>query len=387
MLLLVFFPIIPYPIFALFSKKVFYFSYFSATTKYVKMVFHQSKIFKSFIGVFLFLVFFRLFAPVYFQHAVNYTRLIVSMASKDEARKQRAEEISWEMEYRLHEMDVNFYQQKCKLEGRGKKPYAWLTAMLNDNYAIGAIQMGHMLKKLSCYQKMIVLVSNGVTVKTREALKAVGYEVKLVEALDCNWMDRQKGMKERNLGLPGTFMRFHAWNYTQYEKIIYMDSDVLPVVSVDEIFDMETEFTASYCARPGIVDPCFNAGIIMFKPSTSHYNGLFKLWADLSKGKACPNDQVLLWHYYADNDMWTQLPYAYNVRRYLYHPLKMYHFACCLTKKPWQVKNKPTQADVARFKGPFTKPWDMVTMWWKYFYQALDEYKLNDWYNEIKNTI
>jgi len=351
------------------------------------MAFHGSKICRGFLAVIIFLALFRLFAPLVFQYAINYTRLIVSMASVDDERKLKAEEISWEMEYRLHEMDMMFFREKCKIENGGKEPYAWLTAMLNDNYAIGAILLGHMLNKLSCYNKMIVLVSDGVSQSSRDALKKVGFEVRLVEALDCNWMDRQKGMKERNLGLPGTFMRFHAWNYTQYEKIIYLDSDVLPVVSVDEIFSMETEFTASYCARPGIVDPCFNAGILMFKPTYNHYNGLMKLWADLSKGKECPNDQVLLWHYYADNDMWTPLPYAYNVRRYLYHPLKIYHFACCLTKKPWQVKNRPTREEAKRFKGPFKEPWDMVTLWWKYFYEALDEYKIRDWYDEVQKKI
>ncbi|XP_066922720.1 glycogenin-1-like [Clytia hemisphaerica] len=351
------------------------------------MAFHQSNYFRAFVGIVLFFALFRLCAPLVFQYMIQYVRLIVSMASKDEERVKRAEEISWEMEYQLHEMDMRYYQQKCKEDNRGKEPYAWLTAMLNDNYAIGAIQLGHMLKKLSCYHKLIVLVSDGVTPGTREALRKVGFEVKLVEALDCNWMDRQKGRKERNLGLPGTFMRFHAWNYTQYKKIMYLDSDVVPVVSVDELFDLETDFNAAYCARPGIIDPCFNAGIILFKPSTKHYNGLMNLWGDLTKGTECPNDQVLLWHYYADHDMWNELPYAYNVRRYLYHPLKIYHFACCLTKKPWQVKNKPTRQDVAKFKGPFKEPWDMVILWWRYFYQALDEYKLNEWYNDVKNKI
>lgn len=343
----------------------------------------NKKVIEFLVGIILFLALLRLFAPLVFQYAINYTRLIVSMANEDEERKQRAEEVGWEMEYRLHEMDMHFYQKKCLLDKRGEEPYAWLTAMLDDKYAIGAVQLGHVLNRLSCYHKMIVLVSNGVSEITRQALHKVGFEVHLVEALDCNWMDRQKGMKERNLGLPGTFMRFHAWNYTQYKKIIYLDSDVLPIVSVDEIFEKENEFLASYCARPGIIDPCFNAGILMFKPSLAHYNGLMKLWADLSKGKDCPNDQVLLWHYYADNNLWTPLPYAYNVRRYLYHPLKIYHFACCLTKKPWAVKNRPTRDEVRRFRGPFKEPWDMVILWWKYFFEALDKYHLHDWYNAV----
>lgn len=333
---------------------------------------------------------FRILAPTIFQYAISYFQLIVSMANGDKDRAQNAEKISWEMEYRLHEMDMLFYQQKCekqKEKYESKEPVAWLTAMMNDNYAVGAVLVGHMIQKLSCHKKMIVLVSDGVSEMSRQALKQVGYEVHVVEPLDCNWMDRRKNMKERNLGLPGTHMRFHAWNYTQYKKILYVDGDIIPLVSVDELFDLEGEIAASYCARPGIIDPCFNAGILLFKPSTSHYHGIMDMWTEKSKGKYCPNDQVLLWHYYADNGLWTPFPYAYNVRRYLYHPLKIYHFACCLTKKPWQVKNRPTKQEIDAFNGPITEPEHVIILWWRYFYDALDTYKLHDWYEKVQKLI
>ena len=179
-------------------------------------------------------------------------------------------------------------------------------------------------------------------------------------------------------------MRFHAWNFTQFTKIIYFDADLVPMTNIDDIFRLDAEMSASYCARPGVVDPCFNAGLLMFKPSAKTYSELMDMWKHLSKGGSCPNDQVLLWHYYADRDRWTPFPYAYNVRRHIYHPMKVYHFACCLTPKPWKVSQVPTREETLKFEGPIKKPWDMVIVWWRYFYQALDEFHLHSWYESVK---
>lgn len=347
---------------------------------------YACKSIRAFCICFLVLVVFKLSAPLVFQYLISYSKLIINMANDDKERFDRAEEITWEMEYRLHEMDMLFYNKKCDME-KHTEPYAWLTAMLNDNFAIGAVLLGHMLRKLSCYKKMIVLVSNDVSMESRDALRKVGYEVRSVEALDCNWMDEQKGITKRNLGLPGTHMRFHAWNFTEYKKIIYVDGDVLPIVSIDDLFHIDAQLAASYCARPGLIDPCFNAGILLFKTSTKDYEGIMNMWKELSKGKYCPNDQVLLWHYYADNGLWKPIPYAYNVRRYLYHPMKVYHFACCLTKKPWRVKQRPSKEEIKVFRGPLKDPQDMIILWWKYFDEALDLYHLHVWYDKVKMNI
>lgn len=343
-------------------------------------------VFQIALIILLLFALFRMFSPLLFQYLISYSKLIVGMAYEDTDRYKKADHLAWQSEYKLHEMEMMFNQEWCESQHVNKKT-AWLTAMMNDNYAVGAVYLGYVLKKLSCHHKMIALVSNTVTEISQEALRKVGYEVKLVEPLDCNWMDRRKGWKPRNLGLPGTHMRFHAWNYTQYEKIVYLDPDIMPLTNIDELFTLKGELAAGYCARPGIIDPCFNAGLLMFEPSSKSYQEIMDMWSHLSKGKNCPNDQVLLWHYYADRGRWVPLPYAYNVRRYLYHPLKVYHFACCLTKKPWKVDNKPTRKETIDFKGPLTEPMHLVILWWRSFFEALDEYQLHDWYNKIKDTI
>ena len=83
---------------------------------------------------------------------------------------------------------------------------SWLTAMINDNFVIGAVLTGYVIQKLSCHQHMIALVSDTVTPKSREALRKAGYEVRVVEPLDCNWMERQMGRTPTSSGIPGNSM-------------------------------------------------------------------------------------------------------------------------------------------------------------------------------------
>lgn len=341
-------------------------------------------------GVLVVLFVFYICAPIKFQYMFTYSNQILTMMYHDADRYHIVEKLAWDMEYKLHTMEMSYNENWCKTRSpKTDKPekVAWLTALINDNFAVGAVYMGYMLQKLSCHKKMIALVGAGVSQPSQDAMRKVGWEVRVVEPLDCNWMNRQKGVPDQNLGIPGTHMRFHAWNYTEFDKMIYLDADVVPLYNIDELFAIDAELAASYCARPGIVDPCFNAGLLVFRPSHEGYKNIMGLWSSLSVGKSCPNDQVLLWHYYADKGNWVPLPYAYNVRRHLYHPMKVYHFACCLTKKPWLVVDKPTRDTAFGFEGPFAKPEDMIVLWWKYFYQALDAHSLNTWYDNVVKII
>lgn len=330
-----------------------------------------------------------LYPPLLLQYFLSYARLISSMVYHDAQRHHDAKAISLQTEWKLHEMEMEFNKARCKSSHRTAgelSSYSWLTAMINDDYAIGAVHAAYMIDRLSCVRNRIALVSDGVSAPARAALTAAGYKVKVVEALDCNWMDRRVGRTATHSGIPGTHMRFHAWNYTQFTRIIYFDADLLLLGNIDELFDMDVELAASYCARPGIIDPCFNAGLLVFRPSERSSREIFQLWSQLSKSSSCPNDQVLLWHYYADRGRWTPLPYAYNVRRHLYHPMKVYHFACCLTPKPWRVNTAPSLEETHKLLGPLVDPWQMVTLWWKYFYRALDEFQLTDWYSSLRKT-
>ena len=55
---------------------------------------------------------------------------------------------------------------------------------------------------------------------------------------------------------PCRYSKLQLWNMSHYDKIVYMDSDMMAVQNFDNIFDDFDEFTAVADSYPGI----FNTG-------------------------------------------------------------------------------------------------------------------------------
>ena len=124
--------------------------------------------------------------------------------------------------------------------------------------------------------------------------------------------------------------------------------------------------------------------IVVFRPDTNYYQEIMNLWWETTINDTCPNDQVLLWHYYADAGNWKALPYAFNIRRIIYRPLNSFHFACCRPPKPWSAECRPSIKEASDFDGPILIPDDMVLVFWKNLYELLRKYKLNKWWRSTK---
>lgn len=355
--------------------------------------------------LFLYIVcrYFRVFEVL--KYGVSYLRVILFLLKQDnqhyyDIMLQEAHTL-----WNLHVFQKKYMTQWCQDIPR-RDNITWLITLNNDDLATGAVTLGYILQKFSCHKKLTALVTEDLSVKSRDILKKVGYEVLLVEGLDCNWMDSLKGNPKKNIGIPGTHTRFHAWKLEQYEKIVYVDTDFLPLVSIDELFDVPEEFSAVYHRQPGIFDTCFNAGILVFKPSKQVYNELINTWKEMTNAIGCPHDQRVLWYYFAFQGRWNPLPYAYNVWRLsfyplkgiwsplvrsykidesLYYPMKAYHFAGFgVIRKPWEVKTRPSRQESSKFTGPLLKREDTISLWWQMFYEAIDEFELNDWWKTTK---
>ena len=327
-----------------------------------------------------------LWKPLFFSYAISYGKLICDLVAKDHERRLENDLQLAQKEWRLYEFETRYGQDWCKHNKAKRGAVSWLSALVNDDYAVPTIVLGHMLRRLSCEKSMIVLLSEGVSEPAREALRKVGWTVRTVEHLDCVWMRKKLGQKafRGKSDIIGTHTRFHAWNYTQFSKMIYVDSDYMPLTNIDDLFDLDTDFAAGPCGRPGVLDPCFNAGLLVFRPNEADYENIFQMWYSISGRYSCPNDQVLLWHYFADNNRWTVLPYTYNVRRIVFRPMKAYHFACCMPPKPWSSKCRPSRREAKDFNGPIMHVDDLAIMFWKNFYEALTIYKLDDWWRSTR---
>ena len=331
--------------------------------------------------------------PLLLPYFFTYAKVIISESWNYQQRLQENKMELAHKEWRMYQIESRFGQEWCKEKHiKSRSNVTWLTIVVDENFASAALVLGHSIRTFSCQKNMIALISETVHEGTRKALQSVGWETRLVEEMDCNWLDAKLG-GDRNSGLfgkprgyriKGTHTRFHAWNYTQYSKIIYVDADYMLMTNSDRLFDIPDDFAAVPCARPGIIDPCFNGGLLVFRPDANYYREIMNLWQETTIKDTCPNDQLLLLRYYADAGNWKVLPYAYNIRRIIYRPLSSFHFACCRPPKPWTAKCRPSRKEAHDYDRPVLVPDDMILVFWKNLYGLLVKYSLEDWWRSTK---
>lgn len=346
----------------------------------------------SFIPTLIVVVFLIVWRPMLLPYSFRYAKLVISEVLKD---KQRFLDNEMELafkEWRMYELETRFGQEWCKENIEPRSDVTWLTVVVNDEFVVPALVLGHSITTFSCQKNMIAFIAEEMSEGSRKALQSVGWETRLVEEMDCDWLDGKLG-GQMNQGffsrpggnrIKGTHTRFHAWNYTQYSKIVYVDADYMLMTNIDELFDIPDDFAAAPCMRPGVLDPCFNAGLLVFRPDFSHYQEIMKFWRETTVKDTCPNDQVLLWHHYADAGKWKALPYTYNIRRIVFRPMKSFHFACCVPPKPWLADCRPSRKAVTDFNGPIVTVDDVVILFWRNFYNLLEKNKLDDWWRSTK---
>ena len=126
--------------------------------------------------------------------------------------------------------------------------YAYVTFLMRgDGYLPGALVLGYVLRQQSSIDR-ICLVTDDVSNAAITALKTLYTNVIQIDKLQFK-KTVKTGRRDRNL-LP---TRFKALCLSEYDKIILLDADVLPLADYDSLFELNTpagiimeEKTSSY---------------------------------------------------------------------------------------------------------------------------------------------
>ncbi len=114
-----------------------------------------------------------------------------------------------------------------------------------------------------------------------------------------------------------TFDKLHVFGLTSFEKIVFLDSDMLVVKNIDHLFkkDQLSFATASEQVK-GCEDWTLpNSGMMVLKPEKGLPEEIFNIWPQVQSKKSDFSDQDLIHAYFADiiqnNQNW-RVPAIYN---------------------------------------------------------------------------
>jgi alpha-N-acetylglucosamine transferase len=147
---------------------------------------------------------------------------------------------------------------------------AYVTLVATDIYAAGALVLAHRIRDMGSTVDLVCLVTNDISTTVIEHLSQL-YKVVCVDTLTSTDDDNLALLGRPELNI--TFTKLHLWNLTDYDKLVFLDADTLPLRNVDDLFDRPNFSAAPDAGWPD----CFNSGVFVTEPSEKDYHGLKKM--------------------------------------------------------------------------------------------------------------
>ncbi|CAM6097370.1 unnamed protein product [Calypogeia fissa] len=135
-------------------------------------------------------------------------------------------------------------------------------------YVCGAIVAARSIRLTGSQRDLIALVDENITAEQREGLQLAGWKLHDIERI------RNPKSEPRKYNA-WNYSKFRLWQLTQYDKVIYIDADLLVLQNLDFLFDMP-ELSAT-----GNDKSLFNSGVMVIEPSNCTFNLLMDQMNDI----------------------------------------------------------------------------------------------------------
>lgn len=202
-----------------------------------------------------------------------------------------------------------------------KARYAITSSVQTASFTAYALMLGYSIQKhndlAAMDAEMVLLIRedgvDGVTKENRTRLEAAGWKVKVAEDLEFENVDNSQIRAHHRHNLN----KLHLWSWTEYEKILFIDADVVCKGSLKELWEMPGDFAAAPDVWWNVLtDSKFNSGVIVFRPSLEEFHRLIHKVSDPEYHRPNDADQAFLNVYYQFR--YFGLPYKYNFNLIMY---------------------------------------------------------------------
>ncbi|KAL3689159.1 hypothetical protein R1sor_015468 [Riccia sorocarpa] len=141
---------------------------------------------------------------------------------------------------------------------------AYATILHTDGvYVCGAIVMGQSIKMTDAKRDLVALVDAGITLEQRRALTLAGWKLHDIE--------RIKNPKSDPLKYNAwNYSKFRLWQLIQYDRIVFIDADLLVLQNLDVLFDLPQ------LSATGNNKYLFNSGVMVIEPSNCTFDLLME---------------------------------------------------------------------------------------------------------------
>lgn len=291
--------------------------------------------------------------------------------------------------------------------------YCFVTYMSNDRDLCAVIFNKYNFKvNLNSKYDFVCICTEDVTEETIATLQSFNIKIKTVNLkkifYDLN-MDKDLIyflIKKHYFG------KFEIFNLEEYDKCVFMDSDVLTIKNIDDIFDLEFPDNNSFYMVPKLNDNeisqnelnlnqmvyiyenSYNSGFIFYKPSSSIYQTIINCILNISKDDFLLNifGDECIFNYMIHNKILNVMtfPLIFNVYPMYIEDLinnniikkeEIVNIHYILQPKPWEIicnKNLLQISKIMKNKNSF--------FWYQLWIDLYFKFKMN-YLNNFSNCL
>ncbi|ERN19935.1 putative UDP-glucuronate:xylan alpha-glucuronosyltransferase 3 [Amborella trichopoda] len=126
-------------------------------------------------------------------------------------------------------------------------------------YVCGAIAAAQSIRLTGSTRDLVILVDETISSHHRSGLAAAGWKIRTIQRI-------RNPKAEKDAYNEWNYSKFRLWQLTDYDKIIFIDADLLILRNIDFLFEMP-EITAT-----GNNATLFNSGVMVLEPSNCTFN-------------------------------------------------------------------------------------------------------------------
>lgn len=235
--------------------------------------------------------------------------------------------------------------------------FAYVTFLSNRNYLDGALALHKSLQIVDACYPLYCLLSMNVEQDVIDALESHG--ISCIQLKECVTADDRVNKDAAYSNWNYTFDKLYMWGLTQFDKIVFLDSDMIVTKNIDHLFTRKP-FSA---ALAGVFFPTceniriLNSGLLVVEPDNEIKDRMIELSKTLipeMTAKGLPlGDQDIINAYFPD---WFEHKdlilddgynlYAHYLQSYIRHsgysfdpakgkPIYIIHYVG--VEKPWMI--------------------------------------------------
>ncbi|KAJ8429881.1 hypothetical protein Cgig2_014161 [Carnegiea gigantea] len=231
---------------------------------------------------------------------------------------------------------VNELYDTSDIERKTRKPTkreAYVTVLhSSERYVCGAIMLAQSLLRSGTNRDLILLIDKSIIPSTRAALEMAGWKLRVIKRIR-NPRAEKGSYNEYN------YSKFRLWQLTDYDKLIFIDSDIVVLRNLDLLFHFPQ---MSATGNDGSI---FNSGIMVIEPSNCTFRALMGLRKEITSynggDQGFLNEVFVWWHRLPRRvnflkNFWSNTSLEVSLKNHLFasDPAKLYsiHY---LGLKPW----------------------------------------------------